>query len=217
MDEPNKDQVVQTFTNSMNDAIQAGLLFEKFDLEEALKPPPPQSPAPSPTPNPPDGVESPGDDKNLESRELSTGAVAGIVIAVIAVLYGVALSAIYVKRRRGDDDEEFDLERQEVGDSAVMQDFSSPDKDDDSEANTESNTSQDHLLSSTFLTSSKPALGNLDDESESGFSESSVSSLPAEEPVAQMSSPLAALAMASTLVVSQNSNSSASQSEAVSR
>lgn len=237
MNERNKDGVIRTFQNSMNEKISEGWLYENFSLEEALRPPPNPSLAPSPANVP--GGNKPDDSGEIESRELSTGAIVGIVIAAVALVYGIALSAIYNRRRRAKDDDEYDLEGQPVSDSEILQDLgpaTSANKTkgvddswsvDDSEANTESNTSQDRLLSDA-LSSSRitPALGNLDDESESEFSEidsvfsSNVSSAPVEDPDALKSSPLAAVAMASTLVASQSAgrlSSSTSQPHVGSR
>ncbi len=222
VNERNKDEVIRTFQNSMNEKISNGWLYDNFPLGEALQPPPNPSLAPSPANIP--GGNKPDDSGEIESRELSTGAIVGIVIAAVALVYGIALSAIYNRRRRARDDDEFDLEGQPVSDSEIVQDLgpassANQPKDvndswsvDDSEANTESNTSRDRLLSDAKSSSRlAPALGNLDDESESEFSEidsvlsSNISSAPVEDPEALKSSPLAAVAMASTLVASQSS------------
>ncbi|KAL7463177.1 hypothetical protein ACHAXS_003556, partial [Conticribra weissflogii] len=222
VNERNKDEVIRTFQNSMNEKISNGWLYDNFPLGEALQPPPNPSLAPSPANIP--GGNKPDDSGEIESRELSTGAIVGIIIAAVALVYGIALSAIYNRRRRARDDDEFDLEGQPVSDSEIVQDLgpassANQPKDvndswsvDDSEANTESNTSRDRLLSDAKSSSRlAPALGNLDDESESEFSEidsvlsSNVSSAPVEDPEALKSSPLAAVAMASTLVASQSS------------
>mmetsp|Transcript_26733 Transcript_26733/g.56047 ORF Transcript_26733/g.56047 Transcript_26733/m.56047 type:complete len:1473 (-) Transcript_26733:183-4601(-) len=223
VNERNKDGVIRTFQNSMNEKISDGWLYENFSLEEALRPPPNPSLAPSPANVP--GGNKPDDSGEIESRELSTGAIVGIVIAAVALVYGIALSAIYNRRRRAKDDDEYDLEGQPVSDSEILQDLgpaTSGNKPkgvddswsvDDSEANTESNTSQDRLLNDALSSSrTAPALGNIDDESESEFSEIdsvfsfNVSSAPVEDPDALKSSPLAAVAMASTLVASQSSS-----------
>ena len=222
----------------MIEKIDLGWLYENFDLEEALRPPlVTPSPGP-PTPLPPDGGNGPGSGgETLQSRNLSTGAIIGIILACAAFVSGRIVSALRI-RKGNKDDEEFDLERQEVTNDASFRDgmdptsataLASPSKSiqtrdvgdswsvDSSGANTEANTSQDHLLQgSRLMTSSAvatPALGNMveefsesDIDMESMYDSSSMGSSAApQEQDAMGSSPLAAMAMASTLVASNSS------------
>eukprot|EP01082_Thalassiosira_pseudonana_P010778 g10422.t1 g10422 contig4:1849285-1852582(-) len=183
VDETDTDGSVETFQAAMNEKIQDGWLVDNFNLTKALEPPP--EPSPPPTSNP----SSVDDNKEVKVNTLPMHA--------------------------GED--EFDLERQEVTNSAAARDGLDPSEGvddswsvDDSAANTESNTSQDHLLAGQLTSSANtPALGTLEDEEDwsesdmdsSCYDSSSLSTGPPQDSAA-FSSTLAAVGMASTLVAS---------------
>lgn len=211
MDETDTDGSVETFQAAMNEKIQDGWLVDNFNLTKAFEPPP--EPSPPPTSNP----SSVDDNKEVKVNTLSVGAFAGIAVAIALVVYLLWYSVYRRHKRKHAGEDEFDMERQEVTNSAAARDGLDPSKGvddswsvDDSAANTESNTSQDHLLAGQLTSSANtPALGTLEDEEDwsesdmdsSCYDSSSLSTGPPQDSAA-FSSTLAAVGMASTLVAS---------------
>ena len=106
VDEPDVAEKVELFEAAMLAKIADGWLVENFNLEEALKPPP----APTPPPNDIDRGEG-SDNSTDDDPGLSTGALIGIIVAILACF---VISAFLVSRfnnKKSDDGEEFDLER----------------------------------------------------------------------------------------------------------
>ncbi|KAL7520730.1 hypothetical protein ACHAWX_005440 [Stephanocyclus meneghinianus] len=209
------------FQNAMYAKIEEGWLTENFNLTKALEPPL-KEPAPAPSPST-DGTRKMGAD-------LSTGAIIGIAVGGTLMLYLVIAMIYYAGKRNSKPDDEFDLERPPVSESAgndlapVSPDSSrgmgdSWSLDDASEAQTESNTSQDHLLPEHISSSAEPVLGKIDDEEDwsesdinsSAYDSSTVSSGPAQDLTAGSS--LAAVGMASTFVASTNVKSGTGKSK----
>ena len=214
VDEVDVEEKVDIFEAAMLAKISDGWLVDNFDLEKALQPPP----APTPPPNSID--PGTGGNETIDSSPLSAGAIAGIVVAIVTCPILIFLFADRYRRRAGKDnesDEEYDLERQQsLKDSDVAQDGMDPSSaivvDDSSSMNTEdkSFSSQDHLLQGEMLSTAlmPPALGEMKDSEDAESSiYSSVDQLEDEQGDSR-SSPLAAMAAASTLVASTPSTTS---------
>lgn len=218
VDEYDELEKVQIFENAMIAKIASGWLVQNFDLNEALKPPPAPAPAP--------GTD--GTDKSLESKPLSVGAIIGIIALVLTCFVLTALFGDKYRRNRKNardaDGDEYDLERQmPAKDSELAQDDlippPSPGADDSSSMYTEdkSFSSQEHLLQGQLSSTADlpPALGEMKTEDDSEVGESIYSevgesiysegdefdNLRDASPRAA-SSPLSAMAAASTLVAS---------------
>lgn len=206
---------VEKFQSAFNAKLESGWLAENFNIEEALSPS--QSPAAGPSPD--SSLDGSDTDRTVEGSNLDTGEIIGICVGGVLALYALIAIVYHAKKAREKDDEEFDLERQTVSDAAAkdMLGPSSPDSknsasdswslDDVSEAQTEGNTSQDHLLPASQRRSTQdPALGNLDEEeewSDSDINDSTFDSGTAGSVSAQnltTGSSLAAVGMASTFV-----------------
>jgi len=218
VDEDDVEEKVDIFEAAMLAKISDGWLVDNFDLEEALQPPP----APSSPPNSVDSGTGNGNKTIDSSQPLSAGAIAGIVVAIVTCPILIFLFADRYRRRAGKDDEsaeEFDIERQQsLKDSDVAQDGMGPSSavviDDSSSMNTEdkSFSSQDHLLQGEMLSTAlmAPALGEMKDSEDAESSiYSSVDQLEDEQGDSR-SSPLAAMAAASTLVASTPSTTTSS-------
>jgi hypothetical protein len=204
---------LEKFQSAVIAKIESGWLAENFNIEEALKPT--EAPVPGPST---DASTDGSTDRTTPVDKLNVGAVIGICVGATLVLYVLIAFVYHAKKSRQKDDDEFDLERQAVSDEAAndMMTPASPDSkeasdswslDDASEAQTESNTSQDHLLPENQIRSTaEPALGNFDEEEDwsesdinsSAYDSSTVSSGPAQNLTA--GSTLAAVGMASTFV-----------------
>ena len=204
VNEPDVEAEVSAFETALSTAIAEGWLEENFDLDEALQPPPnPTPPVPVPVPNP---NEKPDNDrKGGNSNSLSPGAIAGIVIAAI-VLVGVI--ALFANRRRArqrandNNSSDYAIERSQVVKSSELSGDLAPDEESQSTAN-KSFTSTDHLLAGQEI-STTSALGPLStdpDGEDSAYYDASE-----DESDKPRSSPLAAMAAASTLVSSSNTN-----------
>ena len=222
VDEPDVAEKVELFEAAMLAKIADGWLVENFNLEEALKPPP----APTPPPNDIDRGEG-SDNSTDDDPGLSTGALIGIIVAILACF---VISAFLVSRfnnKKSDDVEEFDLERhQSVKGSDVGNDGLEPlehvseVEDESSQATAEKSfSSQDHLLQDQMLSTAlmPPALGEVkDSEEEKDDSEivtdsSFFSDDEKVEDADRSTSPLAAMAAASTLVASTATSSQRSK------
>lgn len=211
VDEPNVAAEVSAFETALLTAIAEGWLEENFDLDEALQPPPnPPPPVPLPLPNP---NEKPDTDRNggVASNSLSPGAIAGIVIAAIILVGVVILFAARRSARQRTNDKsssDYEMERSQVVKSSDLSADFGPDEESQSTAN-KSFTSTDHLLAGQEISSATPttsALGPLQTEPDG---EDSTYYDPSEDESDQpRSSPLAAMAAASTLVSSSNANDS---------
>lgn len=185
------------------------------------------TPAPAPGPSTDASTDGSDTDRTVGGSNLDVGAIIGICVGGTLALYAIAAIVYHAKKSPQKEDEEFDLEQQAVSDAAAkdMMGPASPDSkndvsdswslDDASEAQTEGNTSQDHLLPASQMRSSQDlALGNLDEEenwsesdvNDSTFDSSTVGSGPAQNLTAGSS--LAAVGMASTFVAANAAGSS---------
>ena len=215
--------IIEKFQNAIDAKIEKGWMEQNFDIEAALNP---QTEAPAPSP---DSSEKGGGSTNIANN---AGALIGICVGGTLVLFCLIASIYYGKNRFKKDDDEFDLENQAVSESAAAKDLASPESsqqgvsdswslDDVSEAQTESNTSTDHLLQGQVSSSAQPTLGRIDDEEDwsesdinsSAYDSSTVSSGPARDLTAGSS--LAAVGMASTFVAANRASSGAGKYDAM--
>jgi len=218
INEPDVDEKVAVFENAMQDKIAEGWLVDNFDLEEALKPPPP--PTPSPTKNPDRSITPPSE--TIQPQPLSIGAIIGIIAAVLACFFVTIIFGMQTGYRKDTkDDDSYDLERQtSVKDphNVAARDGLDPlpvsPFDDESESNTTTDrswNSKDPLLQGQLSSTaqSRSLLGELPHEGSSEVEESIYSMKSSDDEhigdIDEMS-PLASMAAASTIVASSPAN-----------
>ena len=210
VDERNVEDAADVFENAMLTKIADGWLNENFDLEEALKPPPPTSPTPGPT----NSVDR-GEGATSDTPPLSTGAIIGIVIAAMIVVMLLILLIVRHRRDKNGKVDADDVERQASPNEAELArdgfDESSSAMVDDASSMEKSFSSQDHLLQGQLSSTADnlpPALEKLPSEDESEVDDGYDSNADQYEERNRLGgqSALGVMAAASTLVASSSSN-----------